>query len=47
MKLWRSARWLGAVLVAVAIAAVLAWTFRAYQNPANVAQWLSLLQLCR
>lgn len=31
------------VVLTIAIAAV----FRAYQNPANVLQWLMLLQLCR
>lgn len=33
-------------LIAVLIIAIAA-VFRAYQDPANVAQWLMLLQLCR
>ena len=33
--------------LAVVLASVLYCTFRAYQNPAHIAQWLSLLQLCR
>lgn len=36
----------GAVLAVVLIVALVA-VFRAYQNPDNVVQWLSLLQLCR
>lgn len=41
------ARLLVALVAAVAMAAALIAVFRAYQNPANVVQWLSLLQLCR
>jgi hypothetical protein len=47
MKFCSAASWLAALLLAVALAAVLAWTFRAYQSPAHIAQWLSLRQLCR
>ena len=36
----------GATLIAVLISAIAA-VFRAYQDPANVVQWLMLLQLCR
>lgn len=37
---------IGATLVAVLIIAI-AVVFRAYGDPANVVQWLMLLQLCR
>lgn len=37
---------IGVALVAVLTIAIAA-VFRAYQNPANVIQWLMLLQLCR
>lgn len=43
-------RWLApglATVVAVVLAVLLASAFQAYQNPAHVAQWLSLLQFCR
>lgn len=36
----------GAALAVVLIVALVA-VFRGYQNPDNVVQWLSLLQLCR
>lgn len=38
--------WVGSGL-AVALAIALALTFRAYLRPEHVAQWVSLLQLCR
>lgn len=34
-------------VLAVALIVALVAVFRAYQNPDNVVQWLSLLQLCR
>jgi hypothetical protein len=40
-------RLLVALMAAVAMAVALIAVLRAYQNPANVVQWLSLLQLCR
>jgi hypothetical protein len=47
MRAWPATRWFVGLLLAVALAAVLTWTFRTYQNPAHIAQWLSVLQLCR
>lgn len=41
---FRGPGWVGGLLV---LAALLGWTFTAYRNPVHVAQWLSLLQLCR
>lgn len=43
----RVRRLLVSLAAAITLAVALAAVFRAYQNPANVAQWLSLLQLCR
>ncbi len=35
------------VALVVVLLMALAAVFRAYQNPANLVQWLVLLQLCR
>jgi len=40
-------RWCVALGLAVVLAIAVALTFRAYLRPEHVAQWASLLQLCR
>jgi hypothetical protein len=47
MKLGPTARTLAALALVAVLAIALGYTFRAYQNPIYVAQWLSVLQLCR
>lgn len=47
MRRGQAVRVLAGLVAALTLALALAAVFRAYQNPANVAQWLALLQLCR
>ena len=47
MSMGQAARVLATLLAAIIAAIALVAVFRAYQNPANVVQWLALLQLCR
>ncbi|MBI5720434.1 MAG: hypothetical protein HZC37_22385 [Burkholderiales bacterium] len=47
MRRGQAARMLGGLVAAIIAAIALVALFRAYQNPANVVQWLALLQLCR
>ena len=47
MSRGKTTRLLFGLVAVIAMAAALIAVFRAYQNPANIVQWLSLLQLCR